>query len=501
MRKYLGILLIAVTPTTGGMAAHKSTSGAVFGSVNPVPSATQRAAAPGSASAALTRALIGSAVPSNMYRGPGLGGETLYRPGLFSPSFFDSGLTNGTTYSYQISTVNAFGEGPLSNEASVTPGTALLAAPTLDVSTADFQANLSWTDVPLAAAYNILRFTRPGQEEPYLVGATSDTFYTDIGVDNFRTYYYRVAGVNANGQGLNSNEASGTPGTSFSVAPTLTVTAFDSAAQLNWNYTGSAVTFNVYRGTDSGAEELIQSGLGAGSTSFFNSGFSNFTTYYYYVTSVNQFESDPSNEVSVTPGVANLLAPNLAAVSGDGQVTISWSSVLSADSYNIWRGLRSGQEEPYLVGATFDTSFIDAGLVNDRTYYYKVAGFNGNGQGVLSTTASATPAHLGPMAPLLAVTQGNTIALLNWNFIGSATSSNIYRGLSPGAETLFQTGIGGGSTSFFNSSLTNGTTYYYRVTAVNADSESPPSIEASATPGTSTLAPPLLAAVPGVNQV
>ena len=161
MQKWLGFLLIAVTQTTGGVAAHRSSSGALFGSVNSVPSAAQLTATPGSTTASLAWNFIGSAANYNLYRGTGSGEETLYRTGISSPSFFDSGLTNGTTYYYQVAAVNAFGEGPLSNEASVTPGTAILAAPTLFVTAEDGQVNLSWSDVPLAAAYNILRFTRP----------------------------------------------------------------------------------------------------------------------------------------------------------------------------------------------------------------------------------------------------------------------------------------------------------------------------------------------------
>ena len=37
-------------------------------------------------------------------------------------SYDDNALTNGTTYYYQVSAVNAIGEGPRSNEVSATPG-------------------------------------------------------------------------------------------------------------------------------------------------------------------------------------------------------------------------------------------------------------------------------------------------------------------------------------------------------------------------------------------
>src|SRR5262249_1402835 len=61
-----------------------------------------------------------------VYRGTASGTETLLTSGGCSGlgavlSCSDNGLTNGQTYFYKVSAVNAIGEGPPSNEASATP--------------------------------------------------------------------------------------------------------------------------------------------------------------------------------------------------------------------------------------------------------------------------------------------------------------------------------------------------------------------------------------------
>ncbi len=470
------------------------------GSITSLPPPVQVTATPGSGSANLNWNFDGSAVTFNIYRGTEPGGETLFRtnwPGSFT-SFFDSPLS-AITYYYAVAAVNAFGQSSPSNEASVTPGTALLVAPTVSASPGVGSIDLSWNNIGLADFYNVYRSTHPNAEEVYAVGVLTAS-YSDLAVSDGTTYYYKVAAANGDGQGNLSLEANATGGGLVPATPTLTVQAGDSSATLNWSFTGSAVTFNIYRGTASGAEDLLQSGISGFATSFFNSGLTNFTTYYYYITSVNVSESAPSNEVSVRPGISPIVAPPLAAVAGSNQVTLTWGAASLANTYHIWRGTRPNTEEVYLADASTTTSFVDT-VANGTTYYYKVAGNNADGQGLLSNEASATPGSTGPAAPLLAVTPGSGSANLNWNYNGAAVTFNIYRSTATGQETLYRTNWPGSFTSFFESGLTNGTTYYYKITAVNADSEGVQSLEASVTPGTAPLAAPLLEAVPGTGMV
>src|SRR5262249_46467272 len=85
------------------------------------------------------------------------------------------------------------------------------------------------------------------------------------------------------------------------LAPTaLAATAGAGQVSLSWHSSTSATSYNVYRGTSSGQEILLVSGLTG--TSFTDTGVSGGVTYYYIVTAVNSAgEGGRSNGASATP--------------------------------------------------------------------------------------------------------------------------------------------------------------------------------------------------------
>jgi hypothetical protein len=86
----------------------------------------------------------------NIYRSTSSGGEgsTPYKTGVTGTSWTDTGLTNGTTYYYQVSAVNAVGESGKSTEASAADGPAGTTPPTASTPLAQEpllnQANLQY---------------------------------------------------------------------------------------------------------------------------------------------------------------------------------------------------------------------------------------------------------------------------------------------------------------------------------------------------------------------
>ena len=113
------------------------------------------------------------------------------------------------------------------------------AAPTgLTATQGNAQVALSWTASSGAASYNIYRGTTAGGESgtPLATGVTA-TSYTNTGLTNGTTYYYKVAAVNAGGTSALSNEASATPAAPGSL--TGSVSNITSSTTINLTNTGT----------------------------------------------------------------------------------------------------------------------------------------------------------------------------------------------------------------------------------------------------------------------
>jgi hypothetical protein len=152
----------------------------------------------------------------NIYRSTVAGGEgsTPYKTSITTSNFTDTGLTDGLTYYYEVTAVNAAGESGKSNEISLSPIPLHAYPPILNSATpGDGQVTLSWTPgVGVTNTYSIYRSTTPGGEgsTPIKTGITGTT-YTDTGLVDGTTYYYEVQGVNSTGPTNLSGELAARP--------------------------------------------------------------------------------------------------------------------------------------------------------------------------------------------------------------------------------------------------------------------------------------------------
>lgn len=163
-----------------------------------------------------------------------------------------------------------------------------------------------------------------------------------------------------------------------------------------------------------------------------------------------------------------------------GQVTINWSAPLGGltpSAYHIYRG--TTQEASTFIAMLYPPpailTFIDTGLAEGSTWYYKVVADSAVGDGPFSRSVGAT-VWARPAAPgNLTATQGNNVGeiRLQWsvpsNGGAAITSYRIYRGTTNGGEQ-FLTQIAP-TNSWTDQYLANGTRYYYKVSAVNAVGE------------------------------
>ncbi len=479
-------------------------------------------AAPGNAKVTLTWTAPssngGSAVTAyKVYRGTTAGGETLLTTLGNVLSFTDAAVTNGQTYYYQVSAVNANGEGQRSSEASATPAapTTVPSAPALTSAVrGDASITLTWTAPSSNGGsaitnYKIYRGTTAGGETLLTTVGNVLTF-ADTGLTNGQKYYYRVSAVNSVGEGPMSNEASATPATVPSAPQNLVAAGGSSQAVLTWSAPatngGTSITgYKVYRGTTAGNEVLLTT-LGNVLT-FTDTGLTNGQAYYYKVSAVNGVgESARSNQAMAIPELIVVVptAPqNLGAVAGNAQVVLTWTAPANDGGSSI-TGYKIYRDGTLLTTVGNVLTFTDTGLVNGRAYIYAVSAVNSKGEGPQSNQAAATPASL-PSAPRnLAAAGGNAQVTLTWsapssNGGSSITGYKIYRGTVPGGETLLTTV--GNVLTYVDGTAQNGQAFYYVVRAVNAVGEGPQSNEASATPATVPSAPRDLAATAGNGQV
>lgn len=192
----------------------------------------------------------------------------------------------------------------------------------------------------------------------------------------------------------------------------------------------------------------------------------------------------------------------LNATAGNEKISLSWTALPDAVSYNVYRGTTSNHESPIPVQTGIkSTAYINTGLADGTAYFYRVTALLADGMTAPSGEASATP-EPPPSAPTdLTTKEGNEEAMLSWSPSVVATGYDVFRGTSPHDERSVPIATVDG-TSYASTGLTNGITYYYVVKAVNGAGTSKASNEASVAPVLAIpVSPTDLSATAGSEQI
>jgi type II secretory pathway pseudopilin PulG len=231
-------------------------------------------------------------------------------------------LADGNYYYFEITALNAGGEGPPSAQATgiTLPGTpqAVAATPT------GTAISVSWTppangNVPIIG-YNVYCSTTSGTQGSRVnspSGSISGSPYTVPSCNGApllptQTYWFEVTAVNAGGEGTPSSQVGATVG-----APSAPQNLSGSASKVrgNWQVTlswqpptsgGLILGYNVYCSTTQGTQgsKVNTSGYAASPytvTSCNGSALANGTPYYFTVTAVNAYGEGAPASISVTP--------------------------------------------------------------------------------------------------------------------------------------------------------------------------------------------------------
>jgi hypothetical protein len=289
------------------------------------------------------------------------------------------------------------------------------------------------------------------------------------------------------------------------VAPTgLTAQGGTGQVSLSWAApvgTGSTPSgYNLYEGNRPGqmAATPVNGGTPLTGTAFTVTGLATGTRYYFAVTALNAAgEGSPSNEASATTTGPPGAPANLAVSAGTGQASLTWAPPPTnggspVTAYNVYMATSRTSRGALLATVTVP-NYVATGLLNAKTYYFRVTAENAIGEGPASAQAAVTlgevapPPSVAPPGPPSSLTAGAASAQVSLSWAAPSsdggapiTGYNVYMSTVPAAQGAKIASVT--TTGYSATGLSDGTTYYFEVTALNSAGEGPASAQVSATP-------------------
>lgn len=401
--------------------------------------------------------------------------------GNTTTTYYDTGLTTNTSYTYRVSAINSVGTSDPSNEASAMPtptsgptATKPYAPTGLTASTiSSTQIKLFWKPPSNNGGSPITgyKIEYKNGTNTYLVLSSNVgnvTTYIQNGLKTGTTYTYRVSALNSMGTSTPSNEASATP--TKTLTPTgLIATAISPASiTLSWNaptetYGQSITGYRIDQKLSSNVFQTKVENSKTQDTSYTITGLTTGTTYTYVVAAVYSGggSSNPSNEASVTPTSTSSVTPPTstpppstspplqtisvpnsptgltATTASSTTINLSWAAPSNnggslVTGYKIERKV---SQNPYFVLVNTNssaTTYSDTSIMQDTTYTYRVTAINSVGTSNPSNEASAATLIVTPVPPPNAVLNVGIVKVTNTDYKiryvitgGDVLSSNV----------------------------------------------------------------------------
>jgi hypothetical protein len=314
-----------------------------------------------------------------------------------------------------------------------------------------------------------------------------DTTYTDATPLGYSTgYYWRVRGVNAEGDGgwsssLDFTTAPEPPPAPAPIDPPLGAVDVQTKPTFAWNPADRADSYRLTVATDGSFTSPVVDVSGLAGTTFTpDPALAVNTTYYWRVNATNpggtsgwssiwSFTTYPTN-----PPVPLLVSPSDGATEVPTQPTLAWGLTPGADTYDLQVATDPAFDTLVVdeTGLTETSLYLAVLLESAGTYHWRVSAANSGGASGWSAAWVFTVTGSLPEVPLLAAPADETLDAplttnLSWNIAGGADSYTLQVSVDSTFATLIVDASGITGTSYLVSGLSRETRYHWRVNASN----------------------------------